>query len=109
MTTNRDSAIWATLSGEAYDIARADLNTTVLPDVSTNFDPDKSNHNLSYSYGKDAIEKFTVAPGYKIELFASEEEFPDLANPVQLSFDDKERKSRTVILSITHSLCFLAG
>ncbi|MDA7854612.1 c-type cytochrome, partial [Cyclobacteriaceae bacterium] len=28
---------------------------------------------------------------YEIELFASEETFPDLANPVQLSFDDKGR------------------
>ena len=32
-----------------------------------------------------------MAPGYKIELFASEEEFTDLANPVQIHFDNKGR------------------
>ena len=32
-----------------------------------------------------------MAPGYKIELFASEKEFTDLANPVQISFDNKGR------------------
>ena len=32
-----------------------------------------------------------MAPGYKIELFASEIEFPDLEKPVQLSFDNKGR------------------
>ena len=32
-----------------------------------------------------------MAPGYKIELFASEEEFENLANPMQLSFDNKGR------------------
>ena len=32
-----------------------------------------------------------MAPGYKIELFASEKEFNDLANPVQLSFDNQGR------------------
>jgi mono/diheme cytochrome c family protein/glucose/arabinose dehydrogenase len=32
-----------------------------------------------------------VAPGYKVELFASEEKFPDLKKPVQMSFDGKGR------------------
>ena len=32
-----------------------------------------------------------MAPGFKIELFASEQEFPDLAKPFQLSFDTKGR------------------
>ena len=42
-------------------------------------------------YGKEALSKLHVAPGYKIEMFASEEEFTDLANPVQLTFDNKGR------------------
>src|SRR5690606_22153403 len=46
---------------------------------------------LEYLYGDAALAKLKVAPGYKIELFASEEEWPNLANPVQLSFDNKGR------------------
>ena len=37
------------------------------------------------------MDKLTVPEGYKIDLFASEREFEDLANPVQLSFDNKGR------------------
>src|SRR3546814_13249433 len=32
-----------------------------------------------------------MAPGYEIDLFASEQEFPDLQKPVQLTFDNKGR------------------
>jgi hypothetical protein len=46
---------------------------------------------LEYLYGEDALNTLTVPEGYKIELFASEVEFPDLANPVQMSFDNKGR------------------
>ena len=61
-----------------------------LPEVKTNYDPER-NGNPEYLYGKDALDKFHVAPGYKIELFASEEEFPDLENPVQMCFDNQGR------------------
>jgi hypothetical protein len=32
-------------------------------------------------YGEDALKTMKVPEGYKIDLFASEKEFPDLANP----------------------------
>ena len=38
---------------------------------------------------QEALNKLKVPPGYKIELFASEKEFPDLAKPMQISFDNK--------------------
>jgi glucose/arabinose dehydrogenase/mono/diheme cytochrome c family protein len=37
------------------------------------------------------LKKFTMAPGFKIDLFASEKEFTDLANPSQVAFDNKGR------------------
>ena len=40
--------------------------------------------------------------GYKIELFASEEEFPDLAKPMQMSFDNKGRLWVAVMPSYPH-------
>ncbi len=90
LTAIRDTAIWVAAKGETMDLAAADKNTSVLPPVETNYNPEK-NASLEYLYGKDALNKLKVPPGYKIDLFASEKEFADLANPVQLSFDNKGR------------------
>jgi glucose/arabinose dehydrogenase/mono/diheme cytochrome c family protein len=90
MTDIRDQAIWKAAKGEKMDIATADLKTIPLPEVKTNFNPEK-NGSLEYLYGEEALSKLKVAPGYKIELFASEKEFTDLANPCQMTFDNKGR------------------
>jgi mono/diheme cytochrome c family protein/glucose/arabinose dehydrogenase len=91
MTDIRDKAVWLAASkGEKMDLAAADKNTTPLPPVKTNFNPEK-NGSLEYLYGNDALKKLKVPDGYKIELFASEEEFKDLAKPMQMSFDNKGR------------------
>jgi glucose/arabinose dehydrogenase/mono/diheme cytochrome c family protein len=91
MTDIRDNAIWLMAAkGEKMDVAAADKNTRSLPTVTTNFNPEK-NGSLEYLYGQDALDKLKVPAGYKIELFASEKEFNDLANPVQMSFDNKGR------------------
>lgn len=90
MTAIRDEAIWLAARGEQMDLKAADAKTTALPAVETNYNPEK-NGSLEYLYGDDALKKLKVPPGYKIELFASEKEFEDLANPVQLSFDNKGR------------------
>ena len=39
------------------------------------------------SSGEEAIKKMTIGKGLKVELFASEKEFPELVNPVQMAFD----------------------
>lgn len=90
MTLIRDEAIWLAAKGQKMDLAAADSKTKALPEVKTNYSPEK-NGSLSYLYGEEALSKLKVAPGYKIELFASEKEFTDVANPVQLSFDNKGR------------------
>ncbi len=93
MTDNRDQSLWAIANGESYDLKAADQETTELPEVVSNFATRENggNGNPEYLYGQDALDKIKVAPGYKIELFASEREFEDLANPVQISFDNKGR------------------
>ena len=90
MTAIRDEAIWKAANGEKLDVTAADEKTSKLPPVNTNYNPDK-NGSLKYLYGDEALSKLRVAPGYKIEMFASEKEFPDLAKPNQLSFDNKGR------------------
>ncbi|MHB1178427.1 MAG: PVC-type heme-binding CxxCH protein [Daejeonella sp.] len=91
MTALRDEAIWRAAKGEKMDLSAADQKTMKLPPVGTNYKPSEKNGTLKYLSGQDALAKFKMAPGYKIELFASEKEFPDLEKPVQLSFDNKGR------------------
>ena len=91
MTALRDQAIWMATKGEKMDLAAADQTTSELPPVETNYKPSEKNGTTEYLYGQDALDKLHVPPGYKIELFASEKEFEDLANPVQLSFDNEGR------------------
>jgi mono/diheme cytochrome c family protein/glucose/arabinose dehydrogenase len=101
MTAIRDEAIWKAARGEKFDVAAADAKTSVLPEVKTNYDP-KENGSLKYLSGKEALEKFHLAPGYKIDLFASEEEFRDLAKPVQITFDNKGRLWVAVMPTYPH-------
>ncbi len=91
MAAIRDSAIWRAVQGEKIDLAAADQATRELPNVKTNFEPTQSTGDIEYLYGQDALDKLTAAPGYKVELFASEKEFADLANPAQMAFDNQGR------------------
>jgi mono/diheme cytochrome c family protein/glucose/arabinose dehydrogenase len=102
MTLIRDTAIWMAANGKKMDLAAADAKTSVLPPVKTNYKPKDPNAALRYLYGQEALDKFTVAPGYKIDLFASEREFVDLANPVQISFDNKGRLWVAVMPTYPH-------
>ena len=102
MTLIRDTAIWMAAKGMAFDLAAADAKTSTLPEVKTNYAPKDPNTKLRYLYGQEALDKFTMAPGYQIGLFASEVEFPDLANPVQISFDNKGRLWVAVMPTYPH-------
>ncbi len=99
MTANRDTLIWFIANNQLYDLAKADAQTKVLKPIETNF---KMGEGMAYLYGKDALKTFTMAPGFKIDLFASEKEFPDLANPCQIAFDDKGRLWVAVMPTYPH-------
>ena len=102
MTLIRDTAIWMAVKGIKMDLAASDAKTSTLPPVQTNFKPSGKAADAKYLYGQEAIDKFTMAPGYKINLFASEKEFPDLAKPVQISFDNKGRLWVAVMPTYPH-------
>jgi putative heme-binding domain-containing protein len=89
MTLNRDQAIWAAAEGKPFDLAALDAKTPTLPEVQTNFKPKAGG--IKYLDEKEALASFKLPPGYKIEQFASEKEFPNLEKPVQMSFDNKGR------------------
>ncbi|MEM9141635.1 MAG: PVC-type heme-binding CxxCH protein, partial [Bacteroidota bacterium] len=102
MTANRDTLIWNTAQGKTTDLALLDKRTDTLPKVESNYKASRKNGNPEYLYGEDALDKITVPEGYAIELFASEREFEDLANPVQMSFDNKGRLWVAVMPSYPH-------
>lgn len=91
MTAIRDQAIWMAAQGTRMDLEAADAQTSELPAVETNYQPSRKNGSTRYLYGEESLATLKTAPGYRIELFASEEDFPDLANPNQLSFDNQGR------------------
>ena len=91
MTALRDTAIHDIARGRKTDLAVDDTWTHPLPPVPTNYQPSVKNGAESYVPAEAAVASLTVPEGYKVELFASEQEFPNLANPMQLSFDNRGR------------------
>ena len=83
-TANRDKCIWASAKG-----GHLQANDSNLPPVET-LESNKIDVNPFLS-GEEAIRHMTLAKGCKVNLFASEEQFPELVNPVQMAFDTRGR------------------
>ena len=95
MTIVRDKLVWAALAGKSLDLAAADKKTSPLNTFTLKQKP-------VYKSPKESQKTIQMAQGYKIELFASEEQFENLANPVQLSFDNKGRLWVATMQSYPH-------
>jgi uncharacterized cupredoxin-like copper-binding protein len=52
----------------------------------------------------EAMAEFKVAEGYAVNLFASEEQFPELRNPVQIAFDARGRLWVVTMPSFPHTV-----
>ena len=81
---NRDRAVWATAQGKAATVV--DTNLPPVRVVGAN-----RPESIPYLDGEGALQFLTVPEGAKIEFIASEKEFPELVNPVQMNFDAKGR------------------
>lgn len=85
------------------NLEEEDRKTIKLPRVETNYRSDNIKAGkLKYESGDDVVRLLKTAPGYKVELFADEKGFPDLANPVQMSFDNKGRLWVSTMASYPH-------
>jgi mono/diheme cytochrome c family protein/glucose/arabinose dehydrogenase len=92
LLTIRDRAVWAAARGETFDVADADAKTKPLPEVKTNYSSaNNKNGSPAYLKGDAALKPLAVPSGYKIALFASEENFPELAKPCKITFDNRGR------------------
>ena len=98
MCDNRDRRIWALAQGKTVAAKVDDGNTLPFFKVKTNVggdnDPNRKSGKLGeleYIPAEEQLKSFQLAPGYEINLVASEKQFPELANPVAMNFDNKGR------------------
>jgi putative heme-binding domain-containing protein len=89
MTANRDRRVWSAAQGSDYHVD--DGNAPPFLAVKTNKPGEGPNGTHLFASGQAEIERMTIAKGFKVNLFASEEMFPELAKPVQMAFDTKGR------------------
>jgi putative heme-binding domain-containing protein len=94
-TSNRDRRIWAT-AATLGDPAAAlpsveDVGLPAFLPVKTNKPGPLPGGKHAFLSGEDAIAKMTVHSRMKVELVADEAKFPELVNPVAMSFDTKGR------------------
>jgi len=106
MVANRDARVWQLAQGKAVPEKCDDSNVPPFLNVETSFGVNKkkdaganTGQTSKTAEGNSAqiptvaetMKKFTLTKGFKVECFASEEEFPDLANATAMAFDAKGR------------------
>ena len=89
MTANRDKVVWAAAKGRKETVGD-DPAPPFIP-VVTNKPGALDGGKHLFLPGEKAIEKMTIGKGLKVNLFASEETWPELANPVQMAWDAQGR------------------
>ncbi len=95
MTANRDEQVWARITGGDKKID--DSNVPRPIPVKSNVGGGSKSSSamkeglLSYVSGEEAIKHMAVKKGFEVHLFADEQKFPQIANPVQMNFDPKGR------------------
>ncbi|MGH9362124.1 MAG: SGNH/GDSL hydrolase family protein, partial [Thermoanaerobaculia bacterium] len=89
MAANRDRRIWAVARGG--DLVVDDANTPPFIPVKTNKPGKGPGGAHEFLGGEEAIGRMKVHPGMKVNLFASEERFPEIAKAVQMAFDVRGR------------------
>lgn len=109
MAANRDARIWALARGESVAAKIDDSNTLPFINPKTNVGgPDDPNikrgklGSLDYLTAAEQQKLFKMHDGFEIQLVASEEQFPELANPVALNFDNKGRLWVATMQSYPH-------
>ena len=109
MTANRDRRIWKLAQGGKVPADVDDSNTMSFYEPTTNVggknDPNKKKGklgSLDYLTAAEQAKLFELPEGFEINLVASEEEFPELANPVSMNFDNKGRLWVSTMQSYPH-------
>ncbi len=86
MIAKRDRRIWRVAQGLPVPEKIDDSDTGPLPKI-----PSNVKNPAPILPTREAIKRFTLPEGYQVRLFASEEQFPELQNPVAMTFDSRGR------------------
>lgn len=100
MTANRDAAVWAVAKGGVAKVVDDNLPQQLT--VQTNRPGDRDDGSYSYRTAEAGITMLKMAGGLKANVFASEEMFPELVNPVQMAVDPDGRLFVSVWPSYPH-------
>jgi hypothetical protein len=94
MAKLRDQYVWDLAQGES-PAPVDDRATGELIEPTTRFGNPSQDYSEpeepKYLSPEECIATMTVPDGFRVELFASEREFPELAKPCQIAFDNKGR------------------
>lgn len=85
MVANRDQRIHAIVKKEPVGPWIDDSNVPVLPKTK------QSRGANTWLSADDELQAFEVDPRFEVNLFASEEEFPEIAAPIQMRWDSRGR------------------
>ena len=109
MTANRDRRIWDLVQGNPVAAEIDDSNTLPFIQPKTNVGGANDRNrkagklgSLEYLTAEAQQKLFKLPPGYEINLVASEQQFPELANPVALNFDNRGRLWVSTMASYPH-------
>lgn len=93
MVANRDKRIWAVAMGQEVAAKVDDSGTDAFIEVGSNFGGKQvgKEGSLTYLSPEEAKSQLEMAEEFEVNCFASEQDFPELANPVQFTFDAKGR------------------
>ncbi len=85
MVANREQRIWNQAQGKPVPDKVEDSNLPQLPK------PRVARGGNRWLSAKEEQKAFKVDPRFEVNLFAGEEQFPDVANPIQMRWDSKGR------------------
>ena len=85
LVANREHRIWDLAQGNKVDPSIDDSNLPLLPETK------QSRGANRWMSAVDEMKSFEVDPRFEVTLFAGEEEFPDIAAPIQMRWDNQGR------------------
>lgn len=89
LTANRDKVVWAAARGK--ELKPDDSNLPPVTKVRSNKPGPNPDESFPILTAEQSMAKLKLHPGLKANVFASEEQFPELVNPVQMAWDTKGR------------------
>ncbi|GAA4440040.1 DUF7133 domain-containing protein [Bremerella cremea] len=100
MTANRDARVWAIAQGGDLEVKDDNIPEELV--VKSNRDGDMADGKFSYRTAEEGLKKLELYKGLEANVFASEEMFPELINPVQLAVDPDGNMYASVWPSYPH-------